>query len=89
MAEDDWTLGVAPSKGGVRLEIGLNALPGGPVAAAIVLDRAEARRLAKAILAASGDAAERTFPHPAPTPPAGPAPGATSVPRRPSRGPRR
>lgn len=65
MAEDDWTLAVAPSPDGVTLELGLRHLPGGPVTAVIALDRAEARRFARAVLAAAGDATERTFPHPA------------------------
>ena len=66
MAEDDWTLAVAPTPDGVTLELGLRHLPGGPVTAVIALDRAEARRFARAVLAAAGDATERTFPHPAP-----------------------
>ena len=64
MPEDDWTLAVAPTPDGVTLALGLRHLPGGPVTAVIALDRAEARRFARAVLAAAGDAAERTFPHP-------------------------
>jgi hypothetical protein len=64
VAEDDWTLAVSPTPDGVTLELGLHHLAGGPVTAVIALDRAEARRFARAVLAAAGDAAERTFPHP-------------------------
>jgi hypothetical protein len=49
---------------GVRLELARAYLGGAPGTAAIVLDRAEARAFARALLAAAGDAAERTFPKP-------------------------
>ncbi|HEX8416111.1 MAG TPA: hypothetical protein VF641_00765 [Methylobacterium sp.] len=62
--ERDWSLSVAPAKDGVQVEFGLNDLGGKPVTAILNLDRAEARRFARALLAAAGDAAERTFPRP-------------------------
>lgn len=65
---DEWTLRVEPAPGGVSLELGLPDLGGRPVTARIALDREEARRFARALLAAAGDAAERTYPHPAPAP---------------------
>lgn len=64
MSDRDWTLRVTPTEAGVRLELDLADLDGAPVTAAIALDRAEARHFARAMLAAAGDAAERTFPHP-------------------------
>jgi hypothetical protein len=64
MSDRDWTLRVTPTEAGVRLELDLADLGGAPVTAAIALDRTEARRFARAMLAAAGDAAERTFPHP-------------------------
>ncbi|WP_128564239.1 hypothetical protein [Methylobacterium crusticola] len=64
MTDRDWTLRVAPTEAGVELEFALADLGGRPVTAVIALDRAEARHFARALLAASGDAAERTFPHP-------------------------
>ncbi|MCJ2050073.1 hypothetical protein [Methylobacterium sp. J-070] len=59
-----WSLQASAVPGGVRLELALSDLGGGPVTAAIVLDRSEARAFARALLAAAGDAAERTFPKP-------------------------
>lgn len=56
-----WSLQASAVPDGVRLELALADLGGGPVTAAIVLDRAEARAFARALLAAAGDAAERTF----------------------------
>ncbi|ACA18711.1 conserved hypothetical protein [Methylobacterium sp. 4-46] len=67
MSERDWTLRVTPTEAGVQVEFGLSELGGEPVTAVIALDRGEARRFARALLAAAGDAAERTFPHPKPT----------------------
>jgi hypothetical protein len=64
MSERDWTLRVAPTEAGVEIEFGLSDLGGEPVTARIALDRTEARHFARALLAAAGDAAERTFPHP-------------------------
>ena len=66
MPPPDWTLTVAPTPNGVELAVGLADLDGHPVTATLRLDRAEARRFARALLAAAGDAAERTFPHPPP-----------------------
>ena len=59
-----WSLQASAVPDGVRLELALSDLGGGPVTAAIVLDRSEARAFARALLAAAGDAAERTFPKP-------------------------
>ncbi|MCJ2072272.1 hypothetical protein MKK75_26355 [Methylobacterium sp. J-030] len=59
-----WSLQASAVPEGVRLELALSDLGGGPVTAVIVLDRAEARAFARALLAAAGDAAERTFPKP-------------------------
>jgi hypothetical protein len=60
--ERDWSIAVAAAPDGVRIEIGLPGLEGTPVTAILALDREEARTLARALLAASGDAMERTFP---------------------------
>ncbi|KQS61674.1 MULTISPECIES: hypothetical protein [Methylobacterium] len=59
-----WSLQASAVPDGVRLELALADLGGAPVTAAIVLDRTEARAFARALLAAAGDAAERTFPKP-------------------------
>ena len=59
-----WSLQASAVPDGVRLELALADLVGAPVTAAIVLDRTEARAFARALLAAAGDAAERTFPKP-------------------------
>ena len=59
-----WSLQASAVPDGVRLELALPDLGGTPVTAAIVLDRAEARAFARALLAAAGDATERTFPKP-------------------------
>ncbi|EIZ85714.1 hypothetical protein WYO_1486 [Methylobacterium sp. GXF4] len=59
-----WSLQASAVPDGVRLELALADLGGSPVTAAIVLDRSEARAFARALLAAAGDAAERTFPKP-------------------------
>ena len=58
----DWSLSVAAAEDGVRVEIGLPDVAGRPFTAILTLDRDEARTLARALLAASGDAMERTFP---------------------------
>ena len=58
------SLQASPVPDGVRLELALSDLGGSPVTAAIILDRSEARAFARALLAAAGDAAERTFPKP-------------------------
>ena len=59
-----WSLQASAVPDGVRLELALPDLGGTPVTAAIVLDRAEARAFARALLAAAGDATERPFPKP-------------------------
>ncbi|WP_204165224.1 hypothetical protein [Methylobacterium radiodurans] len=56
-----WSLAATPVADGVRLELGLADLGGAPATAIITLDRSEARAFARALLAAAGDAAERTF----------------------------
>lgn len=60
----DWSLSVAASANGVQLALDLKDLGGQPFTAILDLDRVEARHLARALLAAAGDAAERTFPRP-------------------------
>ena len=62
--DGSWSLQATAVTAGVRLDLGLPDSGGGRVTAAIVLDRAEARAFARALLAAAGDAAERTFPRP-------------------------
>jgi hypothetical protein len=62
--EAGWSLQASAVRDGVRLELTLPGSEGAPVTAAVILDRAEARAFARALLAAAGDAAERTFPHP-------------------------
>lgn len=57
----DWSLSVAAGAEGVQLEIGLPDVAGQPFTAILALDRDEARLLARALLAAAGDAIERTF----------------------------
>ncbi len=61
--ERNWTLSVAAATDGVQVEIGLPDVAGQPFTAILALDRDEARMLARALLAASGDAMERTFSH--------------------------
>lgn len=62
--EGSWSLQASAVRDGVRLELTLPDLAGQPLTAAVILDRGEARAFARALLAAAGDAAERTFPHP-------------------------
>lgn len=62
--ERGWSLSAAAVPDGVRLELGLPDLDGKPVTAILSLSRAEARAFARALLAAAGDAAERSFPQP-------------------------
>lgn len=62
--ERGWSLSATAAGQGVRLELGLPDLGGKPVTAILSLTRTEARAFARALLAASGDAAERTFPQP-------------------------
>lgn len=56
-----WSLSATPMADGVRLELALPDLNGAPASAVLVLERSEARAFARALLAAAGDAAERTF----------------------------
>ncbi|SDA13149.1 hypothetical protein SAMN02799622_00923 [Methylobacterium sp. UNC378MF] len=56
-----WALAARPIAGGVQL--GLDVL-GRDLTVALDLTREEARAFARALLAAAGDATERTFPHP-------------------------
>ena len=57
----DWTLASQATADGVRLTF---TVPAQGVDAAIALTREEARTFARWLLAAAGDATERTFPHP-------------------------
>ena len=59
--ERGWSLSARAEGEGLRLELGLPALGGRPVTAILSLDRTEARAFARALLAAAGDATERTF----------------------------
>ncbi|WP_438345280.1 hypothetical protein [Methylorubrum populi] len=59
--ERGWSLSTRAEGEGVRLELGLPDLGGRPVTAILSLDRTEARAFARALLAAAGDATERTF----------------------------
>lgn len=56
-----WALAARAIAGGVSLELDV---PSRSLAAAIAMTRDEARAFARALLAAAGDATERTFPHP-------------------------
>lgn len=62
--ERGWSLSATAAGDRVRLELGLPNLDGRPVTAILSLSRAEARAFARAMLAAAGDAAERSFPRP-------------------------
>lgn len=62
--EASWSLQASAVRDGVRLELTLPDAEGHAMTAAVILDRAEARAFARALLAAAGDAAERTFPRP-------------------------
>ncbi|HJE22933.1 MAG TPA: hypothetical protein K8W01_04680 [Methylorubrum populi] len=59
--EAAWSLSATAEGDGVRLELALPDLGGRPVTAILSLERAEARAFARALLAAAGDATERTF----------------------------
>ena len=59
--ERGWSLSARAAGEAVRVEFGLPDLEGKPVTAVITLERAEARAFARALLAAAGDATERTF----------------------------
>ena len=63
--ERGWSLSARAEGEGVRLELGLPDVGGQPVTAVLSLDRTEARAFARALLAAAGDATERTFTTPA------------------------
>lgn len=63
--ERGWSLSARAAGEAVRLELGLPDIDGKPVTAVLTLDRAEARAFARALLAAAGDATERTFAPPA------------------------
>lgn len=56
-----WTLSARAIVDGVEVEL---AIPVRGLTAAVEMDRADARAFARALLAAAGDATERTFPHP-------------------------
>lgn len=56
-----WALAARAIAGGVQVELDV---PSRDITAAIALTRDEARNFARALLAAAGDATERTFPHP-------------------------
>ncbi|GEP08423.1 hypothetical protein [Methylobacterium gnaphalii] len=60
--ERGWSLLARAEGDGVRVELGLPDLGGAPVTAVLRLDKTEARAFARALLAAAGDATERTFP---------------------------
>ncbi|MCP1547409.1 MULTISPECIES: hypothetical protein [Methylorubrum] len=60
-SERGWSLSARAEGEVVRLELGLPDLGGRPVTAILSLDRTEARAFARALLAAAGDATERTF----------------------------
>lgn len=60
----EWSLDVEPTADGVRLLIAVPEIAPGTTAVALAIDRAEARTFAREILAAAGDATERTFPRP-------------------------
>jgi hypothetical protein len=60
--ERGWSLLARAEGEGVRLELGLPDVGGQPVTAVLSLDKTEARAFARALLAAAGDATERTFP---------------------------
>ncbi len=60
-SERGWSLSARAAGDGVRLEIGLPDLAGRPVTAVLRLERSEARAFARSLLAAAGDATERTF----------------------------
>ena len=75
MTAGSWSIEPRPAPDGVELAISLLADDGTvPTTILLPLGRAEARRLAKLILAAAGDGTQRTFPRPALVPQAtGPA----------------
>ena len=58
-----WSIDVIAQENGVGLVIGFD-FDGKPATLTLSLDRPDSRILASAILAAGGDATERTFPKP-------------------------
>ncbi len=62
---EEWTIEALPTEAGVDLRIVL-PLDGETVTAVVSLDRAQARAFGRSVLAAAGDAMERTFPAPTP-----------------------
>lgn len=60
--EPAWSLALAATTTGVDLVLAVPTAAG--MSIRIALDRDEARLLARGLLAAAGDATERTFPHP-------------------------
>ncbi len=59
----EWTIEAVPSEVGVDLHIKL-PLEGETLKAVLRLDRAQARVFGRSVLAAAGDAIDRTFPAP-------------------------
>jgi hypothetical protein len=58
-----WTIEALPTEAGVNLRIVL-PVEGETITAVLSLDRAQARAFGQSVLAAAGDALERTFPAP-------------------------
>lgn len=63
-SDQGWSLTATAAGDGVQIRLGLPDVAGEPVTAILALSRAEARAFARSVLAAAGDAAERTFPRP-------------------------
>ncbi len=61
--DEEWTIEALPTDAGVDLRIVL-PVEGETVTAVLSLDRAQARAFGRAVLAAAGDALDRTFPAP-------------------------
>ncbi len=61
----EWTIEALPTEAGVDLRIVL-PVEGETVTAVLSLDRTQARTFGRSVLAAAGDALERTFPAPTP-----------------------
>ncbi len=60
---DEWSLEVLATESGVDLKIML-PIQGEMVTAVLSLDRQQARTFGRSVLAAAGDATERTYPAP-------------------------
>ena len=60
---DEWSIEALPSEAGVDLRITL-PVEDKSITAVLSLDRAQAREFARSVLAAAGDAMERTYPAP-------------------------